>query len=371
MPIKQRCSACHTFVAYGLKRCTCGGEIGQSVFLVTTIRGKRRTKNLKVCSHAVAKAAERRWLLELHEGTNAAISPPSLRTVFTDYLGKLRSEGKSYLSNSALFLERMLDVWGEIESGDLTTEMVMRFQVRLRDTGYSPAYCDRHIAVGKAAWQYTLSRLPNPFKHPVKLFNADNTLVRFLSSEEEARLIDAAHHLHPNSPPLHDFIVIALNTGLREANIMRLHASEVDFETCTITVRQKRDRGLSVPMNEVVRDLLVSRPTDGWFFPNPATGKPYTRLDKSFATARRLAGIMRPFRFHDLRHHFARRILLATKNLRLTGLLLGHSNPVTTTKYAHLVMDDMREAVDMLVSPKPDGYKNGYALETSEDKTLN
>jgi integrase len=52
------------------------------------------------------------------------------------------------------------------------------------------------------------------------------------------------------------------------------------------------------------------------------------------------------FRFHDLRHTSATRLLRKTQNIKLVSKLLGHSSIETTTKHAHVLMDDMRDALD-------------------------
>ena len=55
-------------------------------------------------------------------------------------------------------------------------------------------------------------------------------------------------------------------------------------------------------------------------------------------------------RFHDLRHSFASFLVSSGHNLPLIGQLLGHSNPQTTSRYAHLLMDPQRQATDRIGS---------------------
>ena len=50
-------------------------------------------------------------------------------------------------------------------------------------------------------------------------------------------------------------------------------------------------------------------------------------------------------RFHDFRHTAATRILRKS-NLRVVQNLLGHSEPSTTAKYAHALVEDIRAAMD-------------------------
>jgi site-specific recombinase XerD len=51
-------------------------------------------------------------------------------------------------------------------------------------------------------------------------------------------------------------------------------------------------------------------------------------------------------RIHDLRHSFASQVVSGGGSLALIGALLGHSNPTTTARYAHMFTDPMREATE-------------------------
>jgi site-specific recombinase XerD len=51
-------------------------------------------------------------------------------------------------------------------------------------------------------------------------------------------------------------------------------------------------------------------------------------------------------RFHDLRHTFATRMLRKTQNISLVSKLLGHTNIETTSRYAHVLTSDLRDALD-------------------------
>jgi site-specific recombinase XerD len=60
---------------------------------------------------------------------------------------------------------------------------------------------------------------------------------------------------------------------------------------------------------------------------------------------------------HDLRHSFASILVSTGASLPLIGRMLGHTQPQTTARYAHLYDDSLREAaetVGAVMLPKPD-----------------
>ena len=65
-------------------------------------------------------------------------------------------------------------------------------------------------------------------------------------------------------------------------------------------------------------------------------GRPYsvTILERYFRLAKRLAGIDRRLRFHDLRHSFASDLASAGVGLQIIQKALGHSTPAMTIRYA-------------------------------------
>jgi integrase len=68
-------------------------------------------------------------------------------------------------------------------------------------------------------------------------------------------------------------------------------------------------------------------------------------LKKAWRAITKAAGVA-GLRIHDLRHSFASQLASGGASLPLIGALLGHSNPTTTHRYAHLFDDPQRAAVE-------------------------
>jgi len=85
---------------------------------------------------------------------------------------------------------------------------------------------------------------------------------------------------------------------------------------------------------------------EGLVFP----GKNGSRLDnvrKSWAGLLKNASIT-GFRWHDLRHDFASKLVMAGVPLNTVRDLLGHADLTTTLRYAHLAPDHRAQAVALL-----------------------
>ena len=72
-----------------------------------------------------------------------------------------------------------------------------------------------------------------------------------------------------------------------------------------------------------------------------------TRIDNAWDTVKQLAELP-DFRFHDCRHHFASRLVMAGVPLNTVRDLLGHSSIEMTMRYAHLAPETLAEAVEKL-----------------------
>jgi integrase len=80
-------------------------------------------------------------------------------------------------------------------------------------------------------------------------------------------------------------------------------------------------------------------------FPGSGERGHVVEVKKAWRAITKAAGIT-GLRIHDLRHSFASQLASGGASLPLIGALLGHSNPTTTHRYAHLFDDPQRAAVE-------------------------
>jgi len=141
---------------------------------------------------------------------------------------------------------------------------------------------------------------------------------------------------------------LLLFTGCRLREILNLEWAHVDFERGMLHLADsktgRRSVILSAPALNVLRDLdRVSRFVIAGEHPD----RPRRDLKRPWAAVTRhadLAGL----RLHDLRHTFASVGAGGGLGLPIIGKLLGHSQPATTARYAHLDADPLRRASDRI-----------------------
>jgi len=74
---------------------------------------------------------------------------------------------------------------------------------------------------------------------------------------------------------------------------------------------------------------------------------PHRDFRTTFRQIVRKAGI-EDFRFHDLRHRFASRLVMAGVDLPTVQALMGHKNVTMTMRYTHLSANHKQQAVALL-----------------------
>ena len=148
------------------------------------------------------------------------------------------------------------------------------------------------------------------------------------------------------------FILLALDTGIRSSEALRLLPADVDLARGEILVRAEvaktrraRVLPISPPTVKAIRELLAARPEEWGDVPVLCSelGKdlPTASLDARFARySRRLGVKVRPY---DLRHTFATEFLRRGGDPLTLRLILGHATFAMTQRYVALASSDVKE----------------------------
>lgn len=204
---------------------------------------------------------------------------------------------------------------------------------------------------------------------------ASRKVVRYLSVDEEARLRKTLRHrddfliagresanlwrsernrpLYPCLPRggfgdhLSPIVLLAMNTGLRRRELLTLRWTDINLEGRMLQVRDeaaKSGKQRYIPLNTEAHGALTQ-----WASQRGQAGEIFAVGDVKSAWRRTLAAAeVESFRFHDLRHHFASRLVRAGVDLNTVRELLGHADIKMTLRYAHLCPETLAAAVAKL-----------------------
>jgi len=177
----------------------------------------------------------------------------------------------------------------------------------------------------------------------------NNARDRYLQSQEEAALRESINAVCPERLPELD---IALHTGMRRSEQYACEWSWIDLDRKVLTVpRSKHGEKRRVYLNDTAiaafRLLWQFSEGKGKVFSHLYTSNKSTGAREWFENCLAKAGIQN-FRWHDLRHTFASRLVMAGVDLRTVQELMGHKTIQVTLRYAHLAPQHQLEAVQRL-----------------------
>jgi integrase len=229
----------------------------------------------------------------------------------------------------------------------------------------------RMFNVARKVWKWTSE---NPFSdiYVKEMLDLDNNRDRWLTHAEEKILLEnAARPVY-----LCDLIIFAIHSGCRRGEILGLTWQDsIDLFRRTIKVeiskRKKKDKGnikkkyKVIPMSDTLFNMLLKRSKvmhmSGRVFPISSSSARH-----AFDEAVKRSGIEK-FRFHDLRHTFATRLVQAGINLYTVKELMGHESIKTTERYAHHYPESLRASI-MVLDEVPDMEKMEKALKEAMKK---
>lgn len=155
----------------------------------------------------------------------------------------------------------------------------------------------------------------------------------------------------------YDVVMFALISGWRRGEVIGLRWADCHLSRGEAATRIKGGDVVVRPLNAALVALIANQPKVGPFVftyvcrrsrqkrrKDQRYPMTVTALRTRWGEARKAAKLA-GFRFHDLRHTAATRILRATQNLAATAKVLRHKNLKTTMRYAHVLDDDVRNAI--------------------------
>ena len=303
-------------------------------------------------------------MAERHTGRAA----PTINDLATRYLehAATRKCPRSLKEDKAMLSGAILPVLGTHRVADVHRSDVERL---FRDISKrAPVRANRVLSLLRrmmnlaAVWE--LRAGPNPATAIER--NAEAKRDRYLDATEVTRLL-VALSAHRNQQSA-NVIRLALLTGARRGELLLATWGQIDLgrgvwsKPASMTKQRKLH---VIPLNGPALELLHSmkaaadtenarRVEDGLppiehLFPGYGANDAQGDLKRTWQAVCKAAEISN-LRFHDLRHVFASFLASSGHNLPIIGQLLGHTQSATTARYAHLLLDPLRQASERVGS---------------------
>lgn len=243
--------------------------------------------------------------------------------------------------------------------------------------GGAPYQANRSMAVLSKMLSLAIKwgwRTDNPAKGIER--NPEEKRHRYLSPAELVKLSEALTTAEDHQAA--NIVRLLLLTGARSGEVMAMRWDQLDLEAGVwtkpgSTTKQKTLH--RVPLSAPARELLgeisdtakaaaekADKPRSLYAFPGRGSDHRVEIRDaweaicaaagiveevEGKTASGKSVKILRPSaRIHDLRHTYASVLASAGLSLPIIGALLGHSQPATTARYAHLLDDPLRQATE-------------------------
>jgi len=322
------------------------------IYFIET-NGKRN----KVSTRTKIKSEARKFLISFQstfsERKKEKLEPLTLKQFRWKFLKHSESyhSWKTTLDYKSTFNE-MEEYFGNILLTKFTQRSIEEFiQMKIRKVSLHTGR--RHLINIKAMFSKAVAHgylESNPAKN-IKRIKPPERLPLFFTREEFDSLLKVI-----DNQDWKDLVEFAVNTGLRQMEILNLHKRQFDKQDRLIildnhyhTTKSRKIRNM--PMNNRAFEI-VSRRIDNakgeLIFTLDGARILQDNLQDKFRKYIEAAGLNTKLTFHCLRHTFASWLVQKGVSIYEVSKLLGHADIKTTQIYAHLRSDDLRNAVERL-----------------------
>jgi integrase len=176
---------------------------------------------------------------------------------------------------------------------------------------------------------------------------------RFLSDEELGRLnqvLDEKAGANAASNYTIAALRLLIYTGCRLGEVLSLKWEDVNLKENFIHLKDSKVGERGIPLNESAKNVILGlkkQADNPHVFCGNKKGTHLVTIQKIWDRIRQKAGIP-DVRIHDLRHSFASFALKKGVSLYGVSKLLGHKNIATTTRYAHLELEELKKLTNIV-----------------------
>jgi site-specific recombinase XerD len=319
--------------------------------------GRKIQKSLETSDKKLAKTIEAKIRTEIVEGKYYERLIGQRKT-FKDMMDRFMKDYAPTVSTNTqegykYYLKNLNRFFGNPGLMTITPKIVTKYKLYRRDNGASPSTVNRELYMLSKAFNLAVKEWEWLKDNPVSRVQKErehNEVDRWLTEDEERRLLG-------NSPDwLREIIVFALNTGLRQDELLSLEWCRVNLQRKTIIIQKtKNNRPNTLPLNSIALNVLLKKheckvrslKNDLVFSSQAGTKIGKRNLIRAFAQALEKAEI-KDFTFHCLRHTFATRLAQNGVDIYKIAKLLNHKDLKNTQRYSHHCPESLMVGVQIL-----------------------
>lgn len=224
------------------------------------------------------------------------------------------------------------------------------FVVHLRERGIKPITVNTYITAMNAYCRWLFENQHAAERIRLGKLKVEQRVIAVLDDAQLQRLLRYKPKYY-REQRTHLAVLLALDTGIRQGELLTLRRDDIDMENCLLKVFGKGQKERLVPFSQPLRvrlyrfmQLQQRRHIAGGFLTAGTKGEPWEARNATTSLHRLLhkAGVPR-CGWHRLRHTFATYYLRGGGDLMRLSLSLGHAKVTTTQMYLHLQTKDLRE----------------------------
>ena len=319
--------------------------------------GRKIQKSLETSDKKLAQAIEAKIRTEIVEGKYYE-KLIGQRKTFNDMMDRFMKDYAPTVSLNTqegykYYLKNLKRFFGNPGLMSITPKVVAKYKLYRRDNGTSPSTVNRELYMLSKAFNLAVKEWEWLKDNPVSRVQKErenNEVDRWLTENEERRLLG-------NSPNwLREIIVFALNTGLRQDELLSLEWNRVNLLRKTILIQKtKNNKPNTLPLNSIALNVIMQKyegkvrslKSDLVFISKSGTKICKRNLIRAFAQALEKAEI-KNFTFHCLRHTFATRLAQNGVDIYKIAKLLNHKDLKNTQRYSHHCPESLMVGVQIL-----------------------
>lgn len=225
----------------------------------------------------------------------------------------------------------------------LTFEDVRDYRLHLISRGLKPNSINPIMGALRFFYRTTLGL--KEVSEQIPYARRADPLPAVLGRDEVVRLLKAVPDLR-----MRTLFITIYAAGLRVSEAVKLNARDIDSERMVLAIRQTKGRKdryvmLSEQLLGILRAYWKQAHLEHFLFPGPDPSRPITTrsVERACRRAAEAAGLDKSITVHTLRHSFATHLLEQGVDIRVIQDLLGHRNIASTTRYARVAINTIRQ----------------------------